>query len=67
MEQAGPAAAGHLEEMVDRLGQGAGFGAVATPSAEQAVEATTHGRGRLAWSGVEDPGNLMHPSAAASG
>ena len=59
--------AGHLEEMVDRLGEAARLGAVACHGAEQAIETAAHQLGRLAGGVAQDPGGLVDPSAAASG
>src|SRR3954466_9797610 len=63
VEQAGAVAAAHLAEMLDRLGERTGLGAVARHGGEQPVEAAPHRLGRLAGSILEDPRHLVHPSA----
>ena len=66
VEQAGAVAAGHLEEMLDRLGKVAGLVTVAAHGAEQAVQAMAHGLGRLAGGVAQDPGGLVDPSIDAA-
>jgi transposase len=61
MEQAGAVAAGHLAEMVDRLAEETGFGAVASHGGEQAIEAAPYRFGRLAGGVAQDPGRLVNP------
>ena len=66
VEQAGAVAAGHLEEMVDRLGERAGLAAVARHGGEQPAEATAHRLDRLTGGIRQDSGRLVDPGVGAT-
>ena len=66
VEQAGAVAAAHLAEMLDRLGERAGLGAVVRHGGEQPVEATPHRLGRRAGGILQDPRRLVHPGVGTT-
>ena len=66
VEQAGTVAAGHLAEMLDRLGERAGLGAVARHGGEQPVKAAAHRLGRLAGGIPQDFGRLVNPGVGTT-
>src|SRR6478735_11386661 len=66
VEQAGPVAAGHLQEVVDGAGERAGLGAVAADGGDEPGEAAGD-RGRVeARRVVQDPGRAVHPAVGAA-
>jgi len=66
VEQAGPVAAGYLEEVVDSAGEGTGPGAVAGDGSDETGKAAGD-RGRVKTSlVVQDPRRVMHPAIGAA-
>src|SRR5690348_7146412 len=66
VEQAGPVAAGHLQEVVDGAGERAGLGAVAADGGDEPGEAAGD-RGRAETGRVvQDSGRAMHPAVGAA-